>query len=210
MTDLHYVTENIGHNYSTGSMVTAVKQIYEDLGIISAGSWNASESDYASFGKFERFYQEEFVGIESPQKEKNWDFSDTVWDEKGSVYIPDSCYTQTCSLHVSFHGCYNNASAYATQNQLRELAANNNIILLFPESYCWNMTGPEDSPYDSYEGVDDEYWLTRDGLYPQAIMAMICRLTSTEEDNDCPVSDGAGSLALTLNALALAYLMVSV
>ena len=56
MTNLHYVTENIGHNYSTGSMVTAVKQIYEDLGIISAGTWNDSESDYESFGSFERFW----------------------------------------------------------------------------------------------------------------------------------------------------------
>ena len=62
-----------------------------------------------------------------------------------------------------------------------------------PSSYCQNMTGPHDSWYDNYEGVDDEYWLTQDGLYPQAIMAMICRLTSAEDDNDCPVAGGDGN-----------------
>ena len=34
--------------------------------------------------------------------------------------------------------------------------------------------------------IGDEYWLTRDGLYPQAIQAMICRLTSEESNNSCP------------------------
>ena len=62
-----------------------------------------------------------------------------------------------------------------------------------PSSVCQNMTGPgpHDNPWDDYEGIDDEHWLTQDGLYPQAIMAMICRLTSAEDDNDCPVAGGA-------------------
>ena len=80
-----------------------------------------------------------------------------------------------------------------------------------PSSYCQNMTGPHDSPYDSYEGVDDEYWLTKDGLYPQAIMAMICRLTSAEDDNDCPVADtdSATYFVQSSISLVLAYLMLT-
>ena len=68
------------------------------------------------------------------------------------------------------------------------------------------MTGPHDSTYDSYVGVDDEYWLTKDGLYPQAIMAMICRLTSAEDDNDCPVNNTASHLALSGLAMLLTSL----
>ena len=67
------------------------------------------------------------------------------------------------------------------------------------------MTGPHEGTYDSYVGVDDEYWLTKDGLYPQAIMAMICRLTSAEDDNDCPVN-AASHLALSGLTLLLASL----
>ena len=77
------------------------------------------------------------------------------------------------------------------------------------------MTGPYDSPYDNYEGVDDEYWLTQDGLYPQAIMAMICRLTSAEDDNDCPVAggdgnDGVDEVASLLQAAASAKVAASI
>ena len=75
---------------------------------------------------------------------------------------------------------------------MRNFAANNNIIVLMPSSVCQDMTGPgpHDNPWDDYEGIDDEHWLTRDGLYPQAIMAMICRLTSCGFDNECPVAEG--------------------
>ena len=69
------------------------------------------------------------------------------------------------------------------------------------------MIGPETSPYDPYLGLDDEYWLTKDGLYPQAIMAMICRLTSSEDDNDCPVNAASiimqSGLTLLLALLSL-------
>jgi hypothetical protein len=77
------------------------------------------------------------------------------------------------------------------------------------------MTGPYDSPYDNYEGVDDEHWLTQDGLYPQAIMAMICRLTSAEDDNDCPVAgddgnDGDDEVTYLLQAVADAKAAASI
>ena len=182
----------------------------EDVGIVSAvADFNADESDYEAFGSWEEFDQTEFVGIESPQKEKNWEFEDTDWYENSWVYIPTSCYSTTCSLHVSFHGCYNTSDPFADKNLLREFAANNDIIVLYPSSFCQNVSGPYDNPDGSFEGIDDDYWLTQDGLYPQAIMAMICRLTSAEDDNDCPVADAATYLVQSSISLVMAYLMLS-
>ena len=75
-------------------MVTAVKTIMKDVGVISIDDeFNADESDYEAFGTWHTFDQTEFVGIESPQKEKNWDFEDTAWYKNSNVYIPDSCYS---------------------------------------------------------------------------------------------------------------------
>ena len=53
---MHYLEEDIGHDFSTGSMVTAVKQIMEDVGIVSAvADFNADEDDYEAFGTWEEF-----------------------------------------------------------------------------------------------------------------------------------------------------------
>lgn len=60
-----------------------------------------------------------------------------------------------------------------------ELAATNDIILVYPESHCWNAGGNVEQAEGAY--------LTKDGLYPKAFMAMICRLTSaSEETSNCP------------------------
>ena len=60
-----------------------------------------------------------------------------------------------------------------------ELAATNDIILVYPESHRWNAGGDVEQAEGAY--------LTKDGLYPKAFMAMICRLTSaSEETSNCP------------------------
>ena len=72
------------------------------------------------------------------------------------------------------------------------------------------MSGPYDAPDGSYEGVDDEYWLTRGGLYPQAIMAMACRLTSDEATHTCPIKlEAATHLIGSSLTFVLAYLLLS-
>ena len=94
VTDLHFVEEDIGHGFSDGSMVAAVKQVMVDVGIVSSvDDFNEDESDFKNFGRWESFDQTEFIGIESPQKEKNWDFDDTDWHRNGRVFIPTSCYS---------------------------------------------------------------------------------------------------------------------
>jgi hypothetical protein len=91
---LHFVEEDIGHGFSDGSMVTAVKQVMVDVGIASSvDDFNEDRNDYKNFGRWKSFDQTEFIGIESPQKEKNWDFDDTDWHRNGRVFIPTSCYS---------------------------------------------------------------------------------------------------------------------
>ena len=72
-----------------------------------------------------------------------------------------------------------------------ELAATNEIILVYPTSHCWNSD-------DSVPQQEGNY-LTKDGLYPKALMAMICRLTAADaETADCPTlpDDYEGSQGL--------------
>ena len=66
------------------------------------------------------------------------------------------------------HFCGGNAEAIQSYDGLRELAAPNNMIVVYPQSYCWNMDGD----------IDQENFESKNGLYPKALMAMICRLTS--------------------------------
>ena len=60
---------------------------------------------------------------------------------------------------------------------LNRIAATNDIIVVYPGSEdCFNDGG----------FFDEEYYLTNEGLYPEAFSQMICRVTSESEENDCP------------------------
>jgi poly(3-hydroxybutyrate) depolymerase len=72
------------------------------------------------------------------------------------AYVPKPCLTQTCKVHVAFHGCKQGASAignrfYSTTGY-NELADTNNIIVLYPQVQaselipfnregCWDFWG---------------------------------------------------------------------
>ncbi|HCF79113.1 MAG TPA: hypothetical protein DER52_05440, partial [Glaciecola sp.] len=64
--------------------------------------------------------------------------ANTIADD-GYIYIPQSCAQgDTCRLHVSFHGCNQNASAigmdYIEDTGLNEWADSNNLIILYPQT----------------------------------------------------------------------------
>lgn len=77
-------------------------------------------------GKLIEFDQSEFIHsfISS--------MSDTAY-----AYVPKSCETQTCKVHVAFHGCRQGASVignlFYTTTGYNELADANNIIVLYPQ-----------------------------------------------------------------------------
>ena len=92
---------------------------------------------------------------------------------------------------MAFHGCQSNSSNISWYSEYNEFAANNHMIVIYPDSYCQNGAGI----------VDPEKWLTKDGLYHRAFNAMIERLTIDTDFEDCP----AGSMALaSVGALVLA------
>lgn len=55
----------------------------------------------------------------------------------GYAYIPYACYTATCKLHVSFHGCNQDletiGESFVQHTGLNEYAESNNIVVLYPQ-----------------------------------------------------------------------------
>ena len=120
------------------------------------------------------------------------------------VYIPDTCYFTSCRIHVALHGCGGDAFGFADYSEYNEFAANNDLIVLYPDSDCQNMLGI----------VGGDKWLTKDGIYPKALQAMISRLTTPKDDNiNCPLramkANGVLSYSQALLAALIAYIALS-
>ncbi|MGF6763927.1 MULTISPECIES: extracellular catalytic domain type 2 short-chain-length polyhydroxyalkanoate depolymerase [Paraburkholderia] len=73
--------------------------------------------------------------------------------QTGYVYIPSACDTDTCRVHVVFHGCLQDAQAigdrYVRGTGYNEMADTNHIIVLYPQvdtssrnpQGCWDFWG---------------------------------------------------------------------
>ena len=96
--------------------------------------------------KVQRFDQSAFLDKESLEL--------TCMSDTAYIYIPKSCETESCKVHVAFHGCLqsdeNIGDKYYTQTGYNELADTNNIILLYPQVEksipanpmgCWDFWG---------------------------------------------------------------------
>ena len=175
----------------TGYMLPGLKQLYVDLGYAdNLDDFNAPAA--APDGQWADFNQGEFVGIGS-----DIPFKESKWGSTGKVFIPTSCQSTTCRVHISFHGCSSNADTIAYRSEYVAFAATNNIITVFPNSECWGIseTGEVLFPEGTYNS-----------LYVAATNDMICRLTSAEADNNCRT--GASSLVQVASALvATAFLI---
>ena len=62
---------------------------------------------------------------------------------------------------------------------LNEFASTNKIIMVYPDSECW----------DNHGSVDEDNFMTKDGLYPRTFMNMIDRLTTECEGDQCTLPD---------------------
>ena len=157
-------------------MQTGLKYIYEQLNLVD--SWKETDKDYEAHGTWTTFDQREFVGIDSDRNwNEVWNWLNGQWKQEGKIYIPDACKDKQCHVHFAMHGCW--FPILEEYDGYLELAATNDIIVVYPHSKCWNAD-------NSVEQMEGNY-LTKDGLYPKALMAMICRLTSANEESaDCP------------------------
>ncbi|GAB2913232.1 extracellular catalytic domain type 2 short-chain-length polyhydroxyalkanoate depolymerase [Rheinheimera gaetbuli] len=102
----------------------------------------------------------------------------TTLAEHGYLYVPQRCAEgQPCRLHVSFHGCKQNAQsvgdAYVTGTGLNNYADSNNLVVLYPQATassinpfnpnaCWDWWG--------YTGAD---YATKEGLQLQAVHQLV-------------------------------------
>ncbi|MDP2713199.1 PHB depolymerase family esterase [Rheinheimera sp.] len=98
--------------------------------------------------------------------------------ETGYLYVPQSCADgQPCRLHVSFHGCKQNAQsvgeAYVSGSGLNNYADTNQLVVLYPQTTassmnpfnpnaCWDWWG--------YTGAD---YATKDGMQLQAVHQLV-------------------------------------
>jgi hypothetical protein len=100
----------------------------------------------------------------------------------GYVYVPAACETQTCRLHVAFHGCRQGIEAvhddFVRHAGYNGWAAAGRIVVLYPQvatsplnpNGCWDFWG--------YSG--DDYRL-RDGRQMGAVKAMIDHLLAAND-----------------------------
>ena len=88
--------------------------------------------------------------------------------DTGYVYVPQACEQgEACTVHVSFHGCNQNAVAvgddYATQTGLNNWADTNHMLVLYPQTKssmmmplnpqgCWDWWGYTGEDYANNQG----------------------------------------------------------
>ncbi|MBC3764655.1 PHB depolymerase family esterase [Neptunicella marina] len=88
--------------------------------------------------------------------------------DTGYVFIPQNCEQGAqCKVHVSFHGCNQNAEAvgdaYTTKTGINQWAATHNTVVLYPQTKkstvmplnpqaCWDWWGYTDANYATKDG----------------------------------------------------------
>lgn len=132
-------------------------------------------------GKIVKFDQSEFIEGEKSSMSK-----------EAFVFVPRTCESQKCRIHVAMHGCEQGAAVigdlYYTTTGYNEIAAANNIIVLYPQAEpsntipfnpkgCWDFWGYSDAD------PDNPVFYTREAPQMKAIASMVKRLTEPRTVN---------------------------
>lgn len=174
-----FITEDSDQycSYSSGSYVNdcdydGAKAILEHI----YGTLNAPNTTPEAVGSIIQFDQEEFMS--------GYAYSISM-DDTGYAYIPDSCTTETCKVHVVMHGCgqseqsltlgFKDADSVYRGAGYNKWAATNNMIMLYPQAVatlsnavgCWDWWG--------YNGTGNYY--AKDAPQMSAIRGMIDKLS---------------------------------
>jgi hypothetical protein len=107
--------------------------------------------------------------------------------ETGYVYVPGSCESARCRVHIAFHGCRQNAdavgAAFVREAGYNRWADSNHLIILYPQtisrygvggwpvSFVFNPNGCWD-----WWGYTGPFYHTRNGAQIRAVRAMLARL----------------------------------
>lgn len=98
--------------------------------------------------------------------------------ETGYVYIPKSCESgQQCRLHVSFHGCKQNADnvgeAFVSGTGLNNYADSNNLVILYPQTSASNINPFNPNACWDWWGYTGANYATRNGPQIQAVHQLV-------------------------------------
>lgn len=132
-------------------------------------------------GTILEYDQREFLGGDA--------YSHSMRDS-GFAYIPESCHSRRCRVHVAFHGCLQDydriGERFYTNAGFNKWADTNNLIVLYPQtiarfgwnwktfwtfSYVWN-------PYACWDwwGYDSPDYYNKSGIQMIAVKRMLERL----------------------------------
>ena len=109
------------------------------------------------------------------------------------VYVPDSCKSKVCDLHVAFHGCRQTLQhiekEYMIKTGYLDIAEKFDLVILFPQAKisekspinplgCWDYWG-----YNEEEIIVDKLYATKKGKQISAIWRMINDLVELEKED---------------------------
>ncbi|ALG69466.2 PHB depolymerase family esterase [Beggiatoa leptomitoformis] len=151
-------------------------QSHDILRHIYGNDLNPPAKPYHLSGDFVSFNQFEFI-----------DSNRSSMSQTGFAYIPNSCNTEHCRVHVVFHGCEQGAKKigndYYSGTGYNELADTNNIIVLYPQvepsnipynpKGCWDFWG-----YTSTNAQNPNFY-SHTAPQISAVMKMVERLASS-------------------------------
>ena len=93
------------------------------------------------------------------------DIAGASMGKTGYVYVPSSCKTTQCKLHISFHGCQQSVTTvgkdFVTYTGLNDWAESNGIVVIYPQltteltknpQGCWDFWGYTGSDYATKTG----------------------------------------------------------
>ncbi|MDP5134805.1 polyhydroxybutyrate depolymerase [Rheinheimera baltica] len=98
--------------------------------------------------------------------------------ETGYLYVPKTCAAgASCRLHVSFHGCKQNAAsvgeAYVAGTGLNNYADTNNIVVLYPQTTASSINPFNPNACWDWWGYTGAEYTTRDGSQLQAVYQLV-------------------------------------
>ena len=107
-------------------------------------------------------------------------FAEGAWmADEGFVYVPKSCESSQCRIHVAFHGCRQAGEQFPRDAGYNRWADANRLIVLYPqavESWNWQAFNPRGC-WDWW-GYTGSVYHTRNGPQVRAVIAMVDRLAA--------------------------------
>ncbi len=102
--------------------------------------------------------------------------------KNGYVYVPKDCASgKQCQLHISFHGCNQNAEAvgrsYVDGVGLNRWADSNHLVVLYPQTTSSNINPFNPQGCWDWWGYTNQDYATNAGLQTKAVVSLVESLT---------------------------------